>query len=94
MSIQTVTTIDPGAIGPMLSTTLDQMVAALSAGLDGGADVELASLDILDDASSDLVLRTWNDTAAAVPDRSVAGLFEQRAAPGRTRLRWWPTGSR
>ncbi|MGW3313860.1 amino acid adenylation domain-containing protein, partial [Streptomyces sp. NPDC001073] len=35
---------------------------------------------ILDDAELSLVLQTWNDTAAVVPDRTLPALFEEQVA--------------
>ncbi|WP_189317816.1 non-ribosomal peptide synthetase, partial [Streptomyces brasiliensis] len=41
-------------------------------------EVRLAAVDVLDAGERDRVLVRWNDTAAAVRDSSVAGMFEER----------------
>nr|WP_280271782.1 non-ribosomal peptide synthetase [Nocardia wallacei] len=43
-------------------------------------DVPVGSMDVLGSDERELVLRRWNDTPVAVPDTTLVGLFEDRAA--------------
>lgn len=43
-------------------------------------DVRVGRVDILDAAERELILRGWNDTAAAVPVTALPGLFEAQSA--------------
>ncbi|WP_143220747.1 condensation domain-containing protein, partial [Actinomadura sp. CNU-125] len=63
--------------------TADALVRRLVAVLDQVAadpDVRVGDVDVLSEDERRLVVGEWNDTARAVPDASLVGLFEERAA--------------
>ncbi|MDH6553836.1 amino acid adenylation domain-containing protein [Streptomyces sp. SAI-117] len=79
LSVEAVEPADAHLVADLLHTAADNLSAALNAAVDGGPDTELASVDVLDAAQHEQVLRRWNDTAAVVPDGSVLDLFEAQA---------------
>ncbi|WP_345516410.1 amino acid adenylation domain-containing protein, partial [Phytohabitans houttuyneae] len=88
LSIEVTKTVDPYAVGQLLSTAVESVVAALSASLDRGSDVKLSKLDVLDIATRVRLLHMWNDTSVALPDTTFPVLFEEqvRRSPGATAL--------
>ncbi|WP_225728603.1 non-ribosomal peptide synthase/polyketide synthase [Nocardia sp. JCM 34519.1] len=58
-----------------MSTRLVRILAQVAA----DPDIPVASIDILGD-ERDLVLRRWNETTVEIPDVTLVGLFEARAA--------------
>ena len=74
----------------VIAARLVRVLAAVAA--DPG--VRLRAVQVLDPAERAQVLEEWNDTAAAVPDATVAELVAARAAPCRMRWRWLVTGLR
>ncbi|MER7001357.1 amino acid adenylation domain-containing protein, partial [Streptomyces sp. NPDC000410] len=72
--------IDPASVGALLRATTEHLVAALERVVDGGQDLPLASVQVLDEAARRRVLTEWNDTAVELPDQSVVASFEAQAA--------------
>ncbi|MET9888494.1 amino acid adenylation domain-containing protein, partial [Streptomyces sp. NPDC006430] len=58
---------DPRAVGLLVRTALENLVAALDSALDGGPELLLSSVDVLAEGDLHRVLVEWNDTAAEVP---------------------------
>ncbi|MBV1954862.1 hypothetical protein KUG12_10925, partial [Streptomyces sp. BV333] len=67
----------PEAVAVLVVTAVESLVTALEGALDGGPDVPLSGVAVLDDAGRRRVLVEWNDTSVGVPAGSVVGLFEE-----------------
>jgi amino acid adenylation domain-containing protein len=80
LTVQCVDPVDPHAVAGSLCSTLERVVAAVAGTLDGGPDIDLGAIDVLDTDTRDRILHTWNDTAAPVPEGMVVDLFGQRVA--------------
>ncbi|MET8870049.1 amino acid adenylation domain-containing protein, partial [Nonomuraea sp. NPDC004580] len=78
--VEGVPPIDPHAVARMLRTTVGNLAGALAEAVDGGAEQPLSAVRVLGDDERDRLLTGWNDTAAAVPDGTVARWFEAQAA--------------
>ncbi|MFG3244731.1 amino acid adenylation domain-containing protein [Streptomyces sp. NPDC048157] len=76
LDIHTVTPVDPQSVGALVRTTVEGLVSALETVLDGGTDVPLGSVQVLDEAGLRRVVSEWNDTGAVVEASTVPGLFE------------------
>ncbi|WP_431041737.1 non-ribosomal peptide synthase/polyketide synthase [Streptomyces sp. P1-3] len=72
--------VDADAVATLLCTVIENLVAALEQAVDGGTDVALSDIRVLDEGQRHQVLTEWNDTAAEVPTGTVPQLFEARAA--------------
>ncbi|MER7186876.1 amino acid adenylation domain-containing protein, partial [Streptomyces hyaluromycini] len=72
--------IDPQAVAGMLLAAVGGVVSALENALDGGVQVPLSAVGVLDAAELDQVLRQWNDTAVEVPSATLPGLFAGQVA--------------
>src|SRR5947209_2472812 len=70
---------DPQAVALMLHTAAGALVTALEQALDGGQQIPLAALSILDAAERDRLVRQWNDTAAEIPGQMVPELIAGQA---------------
>ncbi|SDJ42953.1 amino acid adenylation domain-containing protein [Lentzea albidocapillata subsp. violacea] len=66
---------DHGTAAQLAGRVIRLLTAAAEA-----PDRPVGTLDVLDPAERDLVLRQWNDTAREVPARSVVELFEDQVA--------------
>ncbi|WP_229841741.1 condensation domain-containing protein, partial [Streptomyces brasiliensis] len=85
ISVQSYSSIDPGAVGRLMCTAVENTVTALAGTLDGATpEIALREVDILDPAERDWLLSGWNDTASGVAGASVVELFEAQvvASPG------------
>uniref|UniRef100_UPI0014701D2F non-ribosomal peptide synthetase n=1 Tax=Peterkaempfera griseoplana TaxID=66896 RepID=UPI0014701D2F len=76
LAVDAVASIDPLAVGTLLSTAAENLVAALEGALDRGVDVPLSTVRVLGEAERRRVLVEWNDTAAEVPAATVPELLE------------------
>ncbi|MGW7150518.1 non-ribosomal peptide synthase/polyketide synthase, partial [Streptomyces sp. NPDC054878] len=85
---QTSDVFDPNAVSQLLCTTLEKVVDALTAALNGGPDAALCAVDVLGAADRERMVVDWNDTASDVADASVPQMFERRvqAAPDATAI--------
>ncbi|MFC3575219.1 amino acid adenylation domain-containing protein, partial [Streptomyces yaanensis] len=72
--------IDPQAVAGMLHSAVGGVVSALENALNGGVQVPLSAVGVLDAAELDQVLRQWNDTAVEVPSATLPGLFAGQVA--------------
>ncbi|MEU2340181.1 amino acid adenylation domain-containing protein, partial [Streptomyces sp. NPDC013172] len=72
--------IDPRAVAGMLHTAVGDLVAALEEGLEGGAQVPLSAVGVLDAGERRRVLVEWNDTDAVVPGGTLPELFAGQVA--------------
>ncbi|MFC3577189.1 condensation domain-containing protein, partial [Streptomyces yaanensis] len=80
LMVDAVAPIDPQAVAEMLHTGVGHLVSALEDALDGGAQVPLSAVGVLDAVELDRVLVEWNDTAAEVPAGTLPGLFAGQVA--------------
>ncbi|MER7187371.1 amino acid adenylation domain-containing protein, partial [Streptomyces hyaluromycini] len=78
--VDAVDPIDPLTVAGMLHTTVGHLVSALEDGLDGGAQVPLSTVGVLDTAALGRVLVEWNDTAAEVSAATLPELFAAQVA--------------
>ncbi|MGW0886534.1 condensation domain-containing protein, partial [Streptomyces sp. NPDC002671] len=79
-TVDAVFPIDADAVAAMVSTATAHLVGALEEALDGGPDVPLSGIPVLDDVRRRRVLVEWNDTAAEVPAGTIPELFEAQVA--------------
>ncbi|MET7767040.1 AMP-binding protein, partial [Streptomyces sp. NPDC005393] len=80
LAIDAVAPIDPQAVASLMTAATENLVAALEEALDGGPDLPLTKVTVLDEAGRQRVLTEWNDTGAEVARASVPQLFETWAA--------------
>jgi non-ribosomal peptide synthetase component F len=80
LTVAAVGGIDAEAVAGQLHTVLDGLVAALETALDGGPELPLGALDVLDDTERRQVLLEWNDTAGELPVGTLPELFAAQAA--------------
>ncbi|MBV1957978.1 amino acid adenylation domain-containing protein, partial [Streptomyces sp. BV333] len=80
LTVDAVAPIDAHAVATMVSTATAHLVAALEEALDGGPDVPMSGIPVLDEDRRHQVLTEWNDTAADVPAGTIPQLFEAWAA--------------
>ncbi|MGW0910113.1 non-ribosomal peptide synthase/polyketide synthase, partial [Streptomyces sp. NPDC002853] len=82
LSMQTVDSLDPRALGRMVCIATEGVVAALTEVVNGGSDVALGAVDVLGVDERELLVSGWNDTAvdvSGVSGVSVVELFGRRA---------------
>jgi amino acid adenylation domain-containing protein len=80
LDVDAVRPADPHAVGVLVCTAAENLVSALETTLDGGPDVPLNSVPVLDEAESRRLLVEWNDTAAEVLAATLPELFEAQVA--------------
>ncbi|MEV7740076.1 amino acid adenylation domain-containing protein, partial [Streptomyces sp. NPDC088921] len=80
LSVEALDPIDPDVVGTLLRTAVQNLVVALEEALDGGPDLPLGAVEVLDEAQRTRVLVEWNDSALDAPDRTLTEEFEAQAA--------------
>ncbi|MGV9810272.1 amino acid adenylation domain-containing protein, partial [Micromonospora chersina] len=80
VNVNAVSPVRPDEVCALLATATAGLVDALETGLDGGPDLPLTGVDVLDPAERRRVLVDWNDTATPVADLTVAEAFAARVA--------------
>ncbi|MER5889423.1 amino acid adenylation domain-containing protein [Streptomyces sp. NPDC001941] len=88
VAVDSVSPIDSRAVGVLVRTAAGNLVAALETALDGGPELALDQVDVLDAQERERVLVEWNDTASDSEPSLVHELFEETAgrAPRATAL--------
>ncbi|MEU4425289.1 non-ribosomal peptide synthase/polyketide synthase [Actinoplanes sp. NPDC024001] len=77
VTVLAVTPVDPHAVGRLLCTAVENIVAAL----DGtGSDIPVSSVPVLDAEHRELVVTGWNDTAAELPEQLLPARFTAQVA--------------
>ncbi|MEV5898355.1 AMP-binding protein, partial [Nonomuraea fuscirosea] len=86
VGVDAVAPVDARNVGLMVRTAAANLVTALERALDGGQELPLSGVDVLDEAGRRLVVEEWNETAADRSAGTLVELFEARAAelPGET----------
>ncbi|MFI9366993.1 condensation domain-containing protein, partial [Kitasatospora sp. NPDC053057] len=72
--------IAPRAVGVLVRSATENLVAALEMALDGGPETPLSAIGVLDAAERRRVLVEWNDTAVERVASTLPALFEARVA--------------
>ncbi|MDX3119084.1 non-ribosomal peptide synthetase, partial [Streptomyces scabiei] len=80
LTVDAVPAIDAEAVGVLVRTAAEQLVSALETALDGGPEVALGAVEVLDAAERRRVLVEWNDTTAETSAATLPALFESQAA--------------
>ncbi|SCF56778.1 amino acid adenylation domain-containing protein, partial [Streptomyces sp. Ncost-T10-10d] len=80
LAVDAVAPIDPQAVGVLLRIAAQSLVAALETALDGGPELPLSTLRVLDEAGLRRMLTEWNDTAVEVAPATVTEQFEAQTA--------------
>ncbi|MEV7116794.1 amino acid adenylation domain-containing protein [Streptomyces anulatus] len=80
VAVDAVAPIDSAAVATLVLTAAENLVAALETVLDGGPEMPLSSVQVLEDSERSRLLTEWNDTAVEVPADTVAGLFGAQVA--------------
>ncbi|MFF8196798.1 condensation domain-containing protein, partial [Streptomyces bobili] len=75
LAVDAVGPIDPQAVATLVATAAENLVTALEAALDGGADTALSGVRVLDEDRRRQVLDGWNDTAVELSSVLVPELF-------------------
>ncbi|MGW7166704.1 amino acid adenylation domain-containing protein [Streptomyces sp. NPDC054884] len=78
--VDAVAPIDPGAVGVLVRAAVEGLVSGLEEALDGGPDLPLAAVRVLDEAELHRVLSEWNDTAVEVSESTLPALFDAQVA--------------
>ncbi|MGW2595913.1 condensation domain-containing protein, partial [Streptomyces sp. NPDC001515] len=76
LSVDAARPIDPTAVTTLTRTTVEQLVDALETALDGGTDVPLRTLRVLDEGERERVVVGWNETASGSVSGSLVELFD------------------
>ncbi|MEV0391013.1 amino acid adenylation domain-containing protein [Nonomuraea sp. NPDC050643] len=76
VAVDAVAPIDARNVGLLVRTATDNLVAALELALDGGPELPLNSVNVLDEAGRHLVVEQWNSTAAEGLGTPVVASFE------------------
>ncbi|MFI1996986.1 amino acid adenylation domain-containing protein, partial [Actinoplanes sp. NPDC020271] len=77
-TVEVVTPHDPGAIGRLLRTAVENLAGALSDTLAGDNDAGLNTLPVVGAADRDRIVHDWNDTALPTPAATFPELFERQ----------------
>ncbi|MEV6118890.1 AMP-binding protein, partial [Streptomyces sp. NPDC052109] len=80
LAVDAVTGVDPHAVGRLMCTATENLVAALETALDGGSQQPLSAVGVLDEVTERHMLTEWNDTAVEVAPLTVPELFAAQAA--------------
>ncbi|WP_173390853.1 non-ribosomal peptide synthetase, partial [Actinomadura litoris] len=80
VAVDAVAPIDSEAVGVLIRTATDGVVTALETVLDGGPELPLAAIDVLDEDARHRVLVEWNDTGFDAGRPMLADLFQERVA--------------
>ncbi|MFJ2796259.1 amino acid adenylation domain-containing protein [Streptomyces sp. NPDC087290] len=78
--VDAVVPIDPSAVGALVRTAVEGLVSGLEEALDGGPELPLSAVEVLDETELRRVLAEWNDTAVEVASATVPTLFEAQVA--------------
>ncbi|MEU4243944.1 non-ribosomal peptide synthase/polyketide synthase, partial [Actinoplanes sp. NPDC026619] len=83
-TVEVAAPLDPAAVGRLLCTTVERVVAALA----DAPDTELRAIDVLDAAARDRVLHGWAGEVGVPPSGTVVEVFEEqvRRTPDATAL--------
>ncbi|MET9701335.1 amino acid adenylation domain-containing protein, partial [Streptomyces sp. NPDC006529] len=84
LAVDAVAPIDPRAVGMLLRTAVTKLADAWETALDGGADLPLSTVEVVDDVERRRLLVEWNNTAVDLGGVLVPGLFEEQVvrSPG------------
>ncbi|MBT2401349.1 amino acid adenylation domain-containing protein, partial [Streptomyces sp. ISL-100] len=74
--VDAVVSVDADAVGALVTTTVEGLVSGLEDALDGGPELPLSAVEVLDDGECHRLLTEWNDTAVDVAAATVPELFE------------------
>ncbi|SCF90220.1 Condensation domain-containing protein, partial [Streptomyces sp. Ncost-T10-10d] len=66
LAVDAVCPIDPEAVGVLVRTAVESLVSALEVALNGGPEMPLGSVRVLDEVGLHRVVSEWNDTAVEV----------------------------
>ncbi|MUN42819.1 non-ribosomal peptide synthetase [Actinomadura litoris] len=80
VDVDAVAPVDPHAVGLLVGAAAANLVEALERAVDGGADLPLGLVRVLDEAQERRVLVEWNDTAVPVAASTVAEMVEAQVA--------------
>ncbi|MER7468583.1 amino acid adenylation domain-containing protein [Streptomyces sp. NPDC097981] len=80
LAVDAVAPIDSLAVGTLLRTAVENLVAVLEDVREGGQDRPLRAIEVLDESERRRVLGEWNDTAEQTPDQTVVELFQARVS--------------
>ncbi|WP_460625144.1 condensation domain-containing protein, partial [Kitasatospora kifunensis] len=80
LDVDAVAPVDSAAVAQLVCTVMENLVAALEEALDGGPDLPLSAIRVLDEAGLRQVLVEWNDTATEPSSPMVHQLFEAQVA--------------
>ncbi|MFD4949817.1 AMP-binding protein, partial [Streptomyces sp. NPDC058409] len=80
LMVDAVAPIDADAVVALMSTATESLVSALERTLEGGPDLPLSAVEVLDEAVRGRLLVEWNDSAVGVPVGTIPELFEAQVA--------------
>ncbi|MFF3337086.1 condensation domain-containing protein, partial [Streptomyces sp. NPDC002888] len=80
LAVDAVSPIDALAVGGLVRTAAEGVVSALEVALDGGPQVALSSVEVLDEGERRRVLAEWSGAAAEAEESTLPALFEAQVA--------------
>ncbi|WNM31446.1 amino acid adenylation domain-containing protein [Streptomyces sp. Li-HN-5-11] len=80
IAVDAVAPVDPASVVALVGRAVDGLVAALETTLDGGSEIALGAVEVLDAVERQRVLVGWNDTAVEVGESTLPDLFEAQVA--------------
>ena len=72
--------IDPRAVSALIRTAAENLVTALEDAIDGGPELPLSAVQVLDESACRKLLAEWNGTPAEAPRTTAPELFEAQVA--------------
>ncbi|MBT2398241.1 non-ribosomal peptide synthetase, partial [Streptomyces sp. ISL-100] len=84
LAVDAVAPVDPEAVGVLVRTAAEGLVSALEVALEGGPDVPLSTVQVLDGDGLRRVVAEWNETGVEVEASTLPELFEAQVvrSPG------------
>ncbi|MFE1315945.1 amino acid adenylation domain-containing protein [Streptomyces sp. NPDC058755] len=80
LTVDAVDAIDAVAVGVLVRTATERLVSALETALEGGPEIALGTIEVLDTVRRRQVVEEWNDTAVEVEATTLPALFEAQVA--------------
>ncbi|MFG2956783.1 amino acid adenylation domain-containing protein [Streptomyces sp. NPDC048291] len=79
LTVDAVSPVAPQFVADLVHVAMDRLSAALETALDGGPEVALGTIDVLDTEQRRQLVEEWNESSVESEDTTLAELFEAQA---------------